>query len=105
MRKCNGRPTADRTWNNKNHFSKAQILLRKTGEITIEEGLNQAAMINMVSEGVQAALAEHKPRAEESNNAEETNNPKQQLEEMFQMIEQINAAQQPIKQQPKPMQQ
>ena len=39
----------------------------KRGEITINEGLNHANMVNMVTEGVHAALAEHKPSEAQAN--------------------------------------
>ena len=107
LREWNGRPVADRTWNNfKNHFREAQISLRKTGEITIEEGINHTEMINLVSKGVRAALEEHEqPREETANNVEETNSDlRQQLDEMRQMLEQMNAVQQAIPNQQNTMQ-
>ena len=58
----NAWPTADCTYINfKTHFRDTQIALRKTGEITVEEGLNHAAVMGIVTEGVQAAFAEHTP--------------------------------------------
>ena len=64
LREWNGRPLAACTWENfKTHVRDAQITLRKTGEITVDEGLNHTNIVNMVIEGVRAALAE-----QQSNN-------------------------------------
>ena len=73
LRSWNARPEAERTYANfKTHFRDAQIALRKTGEITVEEGLNHTAVVDMVTEGVRAAFAENEPTQEQMNNASET---------------------------------
>ena len=77
FKKClcewNGRPLAARTWANfKTHVRDAQIALRKTGEITVDEGLNHTNIVNMVTEGVRAALAEQQSDKEVANNTSET---------------------------------
>ena len=60
LRKWNEHPLADRTWANlKTQFCNVKIALRKTGELAINEGLNRSAIVDMVSEGVWAALDEH----------------------------------------------
>ena len=94
LKEWNERAQADRTWNNfKNHFRDVQIALRKTGDLTIEEGLNHSEIINMVSEGVKAALEEHQIE-EQAHNASETNSLKAQLNEMKEIIGKMNATQQ-----------
>ena len=87
------RPIAQRNWNTfKTHFCDAKNSLRKTGEITVEEGLNHTQMVNMVSEGVQAALAEQKQTIEQANNADETEFLCQKVQEMQQLLEKMNNA-------------
>ena len=62
LKEWNERPVVDRTWNNfKIHFCNVQIALCKTGELTIDEGLNPSEIVNMVSEGVRVVLEEHEP--------------------------------------------
>ena len=62
LKEWNERPMAYRTLANfKTHFRNVQIALRKTGEPTIYEGLNHSAIVDMVLEGIQAALDEHEP--------------------------------------------
>ena len=62
LRNCNARQISDQTYTNfKSHFCDAQIALRKTGEITVEEGLNHVEVINMVTEGVRVSLPENVP--------------------------------------------
>ena len=95
LRDWNTRPNVDRTYDNfKSHFRDAQIALRKTGEITVEEGLNHMEVVNMVTEGVRAAFAEQEPVQEVANNMDETNDLRRQVEEMKVLLEQMNAAQQ-----------
>ena len=96
LREWNAFQPGNRTWVNfKQHFSDIQIALRKTGEISIEEGLNHASVVNMVTEGVRAALAEHAPVVEQPDTVTETEQQlREQVKEMQKMIEQMNAAQQ-----------
>ena len=91
LREWNERPAADRTWANfKTHFRDAQISLRKTGDITIEEGLNHTAVVDMVAEGARTALAEHvPPKEEQANNTTETKLLQHQIQEMRQLIDQM----------------
>ena len=68
MKEWNKRPLSDQTWANfKTHFCDVQIALRKTGDITINEGLNFTEIIDMVSEGFCVALQECKPTKQENN--------------------------------------
>ena len=99
LKEWNERPLVDRTWANfKTHFRDVQIALRKTGELTIEEGLNHSAIVDMVSEGVRAALEEHEP-TERANNMAENEQLKQQLDEMRELIEKMNNTRQQNQQQ------
>ena len=92
LKEWNERPLADRTWNNfKTHFRNVQIALRKTGELTIDEGLNHSAIVDMVTEGVRVALDE---QPEQVNIMTETESLKQQLEEMRELMEKMNNTQQ-----------
>ena len=58
----------------------------------VDEGLNHASVVNMVTEGVQAAFAKT-TQEEQSNQASETNNLRRQVEEMKVLLEQMNFAQ------------
>ena len=70
--KWNGHPTAENTYKNfKKHFHNAPNALHKTGKITVKEGLNHAAMFDMVLEGVHVALADNYNK-ELANNVNET---------------------------------
>ena len=98
LRDWNARPANQRTYANfKTHFRDAQIALRKTGEITVEEGLNHAEVVNMVTEGVRAAFAEN-TTVEVANNMDETAELRKQVDDMRALIEQMNATQQPTRQ-------
>ena len=95
LREWNERQPNQQNWNNfKQHFRDAQISLRKTGEITVEEGLNHTQMVDMVSEGVRAALAEQEHSTEKANNIDETVHLRQQVKEMQELLENMNIAQQ-----------
>ena len=72
-----------------------QIYLRKTSELTVEEGINHTELINMVSEGVRAAM-ESSNRQERMNLAQENNTMQQQLDEMKTMMEQMKTTHQAI---------
>ena len=85
-------PQQDRTWNNfKKYLRDVQIVLRKTGDLTIDEGLNHTKIINMVSEGLRVAFDKHTP-AKQVNNMAETDNLCAQLNEMRELIERVNNA-------------
>ena len=87
LKEWNERPLADRTWANfKTHFRNVQISLCETGELTINEGLNHFAIVDVVAEGVWAELDEHEPE-EQANNMAEAENLRQQIEEMQVLIE------------------
>ena len=102
LREWNALPNIDQTWATfKTHFRDVQIALRKTGEISIEEGLNHTTVVNMVTEGIRAAFSEHEPVLEQANNVAEAEQLRQQVKEMQQLLEQMNAAQQPSNQQPR----
>ena len=104
LREWKGRPLVDCTWDNfKTHVREAQIALRKTGKITIDEGLNHTNIVNMVTEGVRAALADQKITEEVVNNTNETENLRQQLLEIKQLVKQMNVAQQSNQQTQPPM--
>ena len=93
--KWNVRSAAQHNWNMfKTHFCDVKISLRKTGKITVDEGLNHASVVNMVLEGVQAALAEHTPPNEQANNTTETEDLCRQVHKMQQLLEHMNNAQQ-----------
>lgn len=99
LRDWNALPADERTYANfKTHFRNAQIALRKTGEITVDEGLNHTEVVNMVTEGVRAAFAENTTAHEESKN-DEAIELRKQIDEMRTLIEQMNATQQPTQQQ------
>ena len=50
-------PRVNQTWDNfKIHFRSEHKELKKTGQLTIEEGMNQTNLVNMISEGVKSAL-------------------------------------------------
>ena len=60
----------------------------------VEEGLNHATVVDMVTEGVRAAFAENEPTQEQLNNVNETKQLRRQVDEMHNLIEQMNATQQ-----------
>ena len=71
LKEWSKQPAVDCTWNNfKIHVHNVQIALRKTGELTIDEGLNHSEIFIMVSEVVCVALEEHEP-VEQANNIAE----------------------------------
>ena len=79
LREWNALPAPQRTYANfKNHFCDAQIALRKTGKITVDEGLNHTAVVDMVTEEVCAVFTEKD--AEQLNNAEEKEDLRRQVE-------------------------
>ena len=89
LKEWNDRPNNDKTWANfKTHFRDAQIALRRTGDITMEQGLNHTELLNMVEQGVRAALADQ----ESPPPLEETNQLKQQVNEMRTIIERLQMA-------------
>ena len=95
LRDWNARSAVDRTYANfKTHFCDAQIALRKTGEITIDQGLNHAAVVDMVTEGVRAAFAESTPPEQQVNNTSKNKQLRRQVNEMRGLMELMNAAQQ-----------
>ena len=59
--------------------------MRKTGKLTINEELNHSTIVDLVLEGVWAALDEHEP-AEQANNMAEVENLRQQIEDMQVLI-------------------
>ena len=72
-----------------------KLRFKITGDLTIEEGLNHTAIVDMVSEGVCATLADHEPpELEQVNNVYKTENLQAQLNEMYQIIERMNNTQQ-----------
>eukprot|EP00957_Ditylum_brightwellii_P180035 13714769-Ditylum_brightwellii.AAC.1 len=53
----NARPRADHMWVNcQSHFRDTQKALRKTGALTVQEGMNQEEIVNMIAEGIQHAI-------------------------------------------------
>ena len=74
------------------HFCDVQIALRKTGDLTIDDGINHTEIVNMVSEGVRVALEDH-DNNKQANNTEETKNLRIQLKEMKELIENMNNTQ------------
>ena len=81
-------------------FRKAQRAMRKTGEITISEGLNHAELVNLVSEGVFQAMGESEKSPEPTIELEEHANAVKQINnqasEMAEMREMIKSMQQMI---------
>eukprot|EP00957_Ditylum_brightwellii_P151061 11503154-Ditylum_brightwellii.AAC.1 len=83
------------------HFRDAQKALRKTGAITVQKGMNQEQMVNMIAEGIQQAISlkdqkEQQDQAENMVSAEEKSL-QQELADMFatiQAIQQNNMQQQ-----------
>ena len=60
LTKWNEKADADKTWDNfKKHARDAQLILRNTGQLTVQESMNQAEIVNLVSKGVRQALADH----------------------------------------------
>ena len=93
MKEWNKLPPQDRTWSNfKTHFRDVQIASHKTGDLTINKGLNHTKIVNMVSEGVQVAHEEQEP-VKQVNRTEETHNLCTQLNGMRELIEKMNNAQ------------
>ena len=102
LKEWNDLPTNNKTWNTfKTHFRDAQIALRRTGDITMEQGLNHAELINMVEQGVRAALAEQTQTDTQQN--DENTDLRNQLQEMRTLLDELsvaNATQQPVQQPP-----
>eukprot|EP00957_Ditylum_brightwellii_P047841 3634186-Ditylum_brightwellii.AAC.1 len=82
----------------------AQKALRCTGELTVQDAINQVEIINMMAEGIQQAmknprtsiLDEH--RQETANLAEENVNMQKKLDDMHNLVKQMQdqmAQQQP----------
>ena len=80
-----------------NHFRSVHRDLKKTGELTVQEGINHTDLINMVSEGVKNALV-HSPGQDENieslNTVSETEDLKKQLAEMQLIIKDLQSSQQ-----------
>ena len=92
LRDWNALPPANRTYTNfKTHFCDAQIALHKTGEITVKEGINHTEMFNMGTKGVREAFAE--TTTEQANNINKNEELRNQVDELYTLIEQMNAAQ------------
>lgn len=91
LRKWNEKAANLKTWENcKQHFRDVQKNLRKTGSLTVEEGINHTELINMVSEGVRNAMAaEPKENVELANLAQENLDVKKQLADMKLLINQM----------------
>ena len=54
------RPVEEQTWDNfKQHFRQAQLEMRRTGAITVQEAINHTQLMDLVSQGVQDALQAH----------------------------------------------
>ena len=94
LREWNTLSVAGRTYNAfKTHFRDAQIALRKTGEITVAEGLNHAAVVDMVTEGVRAAFADHDVQEENIANSE-TEDLRKEVQTMRELVQKLNITQQ-----------
>ena len=86
------RPTEVKTWDNfKEYFQAVQVALHKTGGITVDDRMNHADLVNMVSEGVHQAIEAQTP-PETINNVQDNNqsqNVHQQLAKMRTLVEQL----------------
>ena len=102
LRKWNELPAADKTYDNmKTVFRKAQRAIRKTGEITVQEGLNHTELVNFVSEGVFQAMGEterlsQEPTIELEERANAATNVPDYATEMAEMREMLKAMQQMV---------
>ena len=97
LQEWNRKSTSDQTWINfMIHFRDVHQDLKKTGELTVQEGINHADLINMVSEGVKNALeqAPEQPPEESINITTETDSLKQQLAEMQIIIKDLQTTKQ-----------
>ena len=56
--------------------------LRRTGDLTVEESISHAEMVNMVSEGVRTAMENTECRSQEQALAANENALRQQIEEI-----------------------
>jgi hypothetical protein len=96
----NRKAAADKTWANfKTHFCDVQKELRRTGELTVEEGINNTEeLINLVAESLQQALKQNQAPQDENFQAPTINHTGQddvhsQLAEMRDMIKAMANAQ------------
>ena len=101
LRKWNELPAPQKTYDNmKTVFRKAQRAMRKTGELTIQEGINHTELVNLVSEGVFQAMGETGKHPEPNIELEERANAVKRIDnhatEMAEMREMIKSMQQMI---------
>ena len=81
----NIKPTHTKTWENcKKHFRDAQKNLRKTGQLTNNNNLNETNLVNMISEGVRTAMDE-----KQENLKNEIKELQRQLNDMQQKMDKI----------------
>ena len=99
LTKWNEKADADKTWDNfKKHARDAQLILRNTGQLTVQESMNQTEIVNLVSEGVRQALAEHTApentdSLQEQANSVQVQDPMQaQLNDMRNILQQVQSA-------------
>ena len=87
------RPMANRNWNKfKMFFRSVQVALRKSGSLTVEDGINHSELINMVSQGVKQAIEDSSPpQFETANNIQDENCLQEQLNEMKAMMAQLTS--------------
>ena len=53
-------PAEEQTWEIfKQHFRQAQLEMRQTGALTVQEAINHTQLMELVSQGVQDAILEH----------------------------------------------
>ena len=98
LKEWNKLPAAQATWTEfKKLFRTAQRAMRKTGELGVNEGLNHAELINVVSEGVKQAITENAPDTTTPMMMEQANAVNEEaswITQMTQLQEQMNQIQQ-----------
>eukprot|EP00957_Ditylum_brightwellii_P211195 15365875-Ditylum_brightwellii.AAC.1 len=96
----NTKPPAGHTWSNYQlHFRDAQKALKKTGTLTIQDGMNHTEMINLVAEGIKKALNMNNEKKVEQINMAQNNEVsalQQQLAEIWTLIESMQKGQQNV---------
>ena len=102
LKTWNDKVPTDKTWDNcKSHFRNVQKGLRRTGRLTVEESMNHADLVNIVSEGVRDAMANNNENQEFALLSQENAQVKQELQSMKELVKQVqqqaaNQMQQPF---------
>ena len=86
LKSWNQKTTLHQTWENfKIHFRKAQKELRRTGDLTIEQSISHAELVDRITEGVQQAVQQQMQPDDTTilaANLANENNTQQQLDEL-----------------------